>query len=320
MSHNICIVNGKASVAFDVREGVPWHQLGQPHDGPMAPVEALGLAGLDYQLHDKILYTDIGEVPFAAPNHKAIVRPDTRKVIGVVGNDYTLIQNMDTALAVERCFGGPAEVVSVAGALGHGERIWFLCKLPAIYEVRPGDPVQSYLLVTSAHDGTGAHRMLFTNVRVVCQNTLTVALAGAENQVALKHTRNVGLALPLAADLLAANVAYWPRVREAFAFLASRQATNEYAMAFAKDLIPDPEEARPTRAIRQRGEILGLYDTATGADMAGRTRWGLFNAATQWIDQDRPVHKGTDRRLSSLLHEATAAGLRQRAFDLLTVN
>lgn len=328
MAHDICMVTGEAAVAFDQREGTPWHGLGLAHDGPMTPLGALELARLDYRVEAVPAFAQVGSAMVGADDHRAIVRSDCGRVLGMVGSGYTVIQNRDTAEAIERVYGGPHAVVSVAGALGQGERIWFLCGLGGeAFEVQPGDPIERYLLVTSAHDGSGAHRMLFTSVRVVCRNTLTIALRGAQHQVSLRHTRNVGLALPMLADVLAQSRTYWERVREAFAMLARQSVTRPEVRSFLDQLLPAPRDARGeirqgaglTKIEAQRETIRRLFEGGgDGSALAGSTRWGLLNAATQWIDRERPIKGATDRRLGSLLHEGTAADLRQRAFELLT--
>ena len=178
MTHNLATTNGKPSMAFYGE--TPWHELGTRLDNPATAAEAIAAAGLDYEVELTRLETVDG-IP--VPQRRAVVRTDTSEAIGVVGRGYVPVQNQE-------CFGFLDAVVSegglryhTAGALGKGERIWLLAKLPDQIQIKnSADVVDKFLLLSNSHDGSAALRVYFTPVRVVCQNTLNMAEVRARGQ------------------------------------------------------------------------------------------------------------------------------------------
>ena len=126
MSHNLNIVNGQASMMY-VWE-TPWHKLGTKLDKPATAAEAIEAAGLGYTVERLPLKTDDPELP--VKGHFATVRTDTREVLGVVGSRYLPIQNKDAFATFDALVGEGEAIYHTAGALGKGERIWLLAKLP----------------------------------------------------------------------------------------------------------------------------------------------------------------------------------------------
>ena len=178
MAHNLAATNGRSALAYFGE--TPWHGLGTKLDEPATAAEAIAAAGLDYEVGLKPVITTDG-IP--VPQRKAVVRSDTDDVIGVVGNNYVPIQN-------RQCFGFLDAVVAegrllyhTAGALGQGERVWLLAKLPSEIRVKNSDDlVNKFLLLSNTHDGSSALRVFFTPIRVVCQNTLNLAQGRGQGQ------------------------------------------------------------------------------------------------------------------------------------------
>jgi phage/plasmid-like protein (TIGR03299 family) len=189
MGHNLNTSNGRASM-FYVGDP-PWHNLGIRLDHPATAEEAIEAAQLDYTVKKKPLRAVIHAKRHAeVGDHFATVRLDTGDVLGVVGSRYEVIQNRDAFAFFDALVGDDEAIYHTAGVLGKGERIWILAKLPDYIRVGKNDLVEKYLLLTNSHDGSSLVRAKLTPIRVVCQNTLSVALNGSEQEVRIRHTAN----------------------------------------------------------------------------------------------------------------------------------
>jgi phage/plasmid-like protein (TIGR03299 family) len=317
MAHNLEIVDGEASFAYTGER--PWHRLGTQVPGLMTTREAIVAGKLDWSVTKRELRT-ADEDALAIPGRFAIVRDDNKTVLGTVGRDYTTVQNVEAFAPFDEVLGPSNARIETVGALGRGERIFAMARLhDGAFEPAPGDPVEPFFLMTTAHDGSGCVSLVFTSVRVVCQNTLTAALRGARAEIRVKHTKGVHEGLKLAPKILAASQGYWTRLRETFTAMANRQADRARVRDFLKKLFPDhvndDGEVVPTaHVLALREKVEALFDGgAVGADLAGSTDWGLFNAISDHIERGRRVP--SDAWVSSVL--GSGAGLRQRALDLL---
>src|SRR5690606_14134757 len=117
-------------------------------------------------------------------------RTDTDEVLGVVGNDYKIVQNTEAFTFFDAIVGGGDGILyETAGALGNaGQRIFITAKLPDYIRVGREDLIEQYLFLTTSHDGYGSITAAFTPVRVVCNNTLNAALRSTTNCVKIRHT------------------------------------------------------------------------------------------------------------------------------------
>lgn len=178
MSANLLIQNGQASM-FYINE-VPWHGLGTKLDKPATAQEAITVAHLDWKVVKLPLFAGSKRIP--VPDRFAVVRrtgdliAKTDPVLGIVSNEYTPLQNRDAFAFFDPIVGQNAAIYHTAGALGQGERVWILAKLPGHIRVVGDDITEKYLLLSNSHDGKSSVQIKFTPVRVVCQNTLTLAL------------------------------------------------------------------------------------------------------------------------------------------------
>lgn len=152
----------------------PWHGLGERVEEALCSFDALKLGGLNWTVIQKPIFTnDYIEVT----GYKANVRSKDDKVLGVVTDRYKVVQN-STAFEFTDSLLGDGIRYETAGSLQEGRKVWLLARLPEIYKVA-GDDVNSYLVFSNSHDGSGAIRCCITPIRVVCQNTLNLALHDA---------------------------------------------------------------------------------------------------------------------------------------------
>jgi phage/plasmid-like protein (TIGR03299 family) len=318
--HELNVEDGKVALAY-AGPVKPWHSLGTQVPGAMTAEEALVAGRLDWNVNVVPLKT---ETNAPVPGHFATVREDSGSVLGIVKGRYTVCQNSELASFLGDLFGKASAVIDTVGALRKGSPVWFLAKTPNTMEIKPGDPVETMFLATSSHDGTGAITLAFCSTRVICANTLGAALRNARHKVSIRHTKNVRVGLGLAASILAKSETYWTRFREACQVMAKQDVNRDEVRSFLERMFPGKLDEKTGTVIdtpsvlAARSRVLALFDGAgDGASLAGSNRWGLLNAATQFIDRDRPIRgKNTNRWLSSNFGGA-GENLRQRAFDLL---
>ncbi|TKT84718.1 DUF932 domain-containing protein [Dyadobacter frigoris] len=202
MSHNLHLNENTGNHSFFAVKEKAWHGLGQIVQQAPTSGEAIGLAGLDYQVVKTPVKTapfdlrieDIGEgakvKEMVVPNHFATVRADSMQPLGIVGKDYHIVQNKDAFSFFDAVAQQHQVSYETAGALGRGERIFITAKLPGYIRVGENDLIEKYIFLTNSHDGSGSITAAFTPVRIVCQNTLNAAMGNLSGAVRIRHTAN----------------------------------------------------------------------------------------------------------------------------------
>ena len=214
MGHNIVIRDGKACFVENARKHRAWHRLGTLYDRPLTVQEALHGCHADYKvaLQPLALITpdirremDYGSVMALqlnnaiVPKYMATMRLDTHQFLGIVTEDYGIVQNEDAFKFIDTLVTGKltdaehTPVIETAGVLGKGERVFITAKFPEqiILDNKGNDRVEMYIVFTTSHDGTGAVNCLVTPIRVVCNNTLNLAMRNNSGKLSLRHSRNV---------------------------------------------------------------------------------------------------------------------------------
>ena len=156
---------------------------------------------LSYRLQDD--YFDEVQAGILVPNNFATIRTDTEEVLGVVGKDYNIVQNIDAFSFFDSIVGGKDGILyETAGALGNGERIFITAKLPDYIRIGRDDCIEKYIFLTTSHDGYGSITAAFTPVRIVCANTLNAAMNNHNNSLKIRHTASAQDRLKQAHQLL----------------------------------------------------------------------------------------------------------------------
>ena len=253
------------------------------------------------------------------------MRSDTGNALACVGSRYQPIQNAEAfQMADDLVREGGARFES-AGSLKGGRRVWLLAALPDSAHVRD-EELKQYLLLSSAHDGTRAMEVLLTPVRVVCWNTLSLAIREATSKVKIRHTRNAGDRIGEARRVLGLAGEYFEQHAETMTELAGYSVDRAFTEAYLKALVPDPKgAASPTRAGKTRAQIGRLFNGAqrgAGSDAVRGTAYGLLNAVTEFIDHYRTARatqsgSRAENRMESVLY-GSGAQLRDKAYGLLS--
>jgi phage/plasmid-like protein (TIGR03299 family) len=285
MAHEI--VNEQIAYANEV----PWHGIGAQLSDTATPEEFLKAAKLDWTVDLKPLKADVGDGEMIdVPGRFALVRSSDRKIMTVTGASWKPLQNADTLDFMTRyCQAGGAKM-ETAGALRDGQIVWGLARLAHTFEVRPGDKVTGYLLITSPHVVGQAIRVRTTTVRVVCANTMALAEQGAEVHYRQSHLTEFDVAAAKAAvEQAHEQLAECERRAKT---LDSLKLTMEDAVR--KVLVPVflPDVATDSEVIKDimRADVMPkkiseiLQSIQFGPGATPDTGWGVLNGITHWAD------------------------------------
>lgn len=299
------------------RGATPWHGLGVQLQDPLSCVEILGPAGLDWTVDLEPMRTQFGEVD----SHRAVVRSSDHAHLGVVGRGWGLVQNRTLAEIGDAIVGGE-KLAETAASLRDGKIVYFCLRVGEMQIQGDPSPVESYLVLTTSHDGSRGVRILFTPVRVVCANTLRAAVEGSKDWFQINHTSQVERRLQEAAEAMQASLSYFERFKQLGDALARMPYSDEQFEELAAIVVPAPAKARgltlveaPTAdvsafaqaiaaaarrpeaedevresVVDRRRALVEAYQAGPGA-MPG-TAWGAFQGVTDYLDHGRSYRGG----------------------------
>ena len=262
----------------------PWHGLGVRVEEAMTSSEALRLSGLDWTVTGLPVFSQDGPV---IPGYKANTRDKDGSVLGIVGSKYSILQNKD-AFEFTDALVGEGMTYETAGSLRGGKQVWLLGKMPDRYVV--GDKVEPYICFTNAHDGTLAVRACMTPVRVVCNNTLNLALRTATRAWSTPHKGNVQAKLQEARETLLAADAYITALDEEADRMANQKMSEGQITEVVSLLFPVPEKAtdRQKQTVERAKEEIYVCMMAPDLVQFAGTRWGFLNAVSDYVGHGTP--------------------------------
>lgn len=280
-----------------------------------------GLTGWDVEKMPLVTMGHDGE-PLATEKVATVRRtPDGGSAVLGVGlsNGYAVVQN-ETALAMDTLVDQGDAAVDFAGAWAGGKRVFLSMRLPEHVLVGGEDRTDLYLTAMSSHDGSLALTVLVTPVRFICTNVLPVLLKQTSNVYRVRHTGDAGLKVQEAREALDLTFAYakaWEAEMEAL--LAKSCTEAQFAKIVEREFLPlDPEAGRITenRVKDQRDQVMSLYTTSPTTEFGRGTRYGAFNALTEWSEWIAPKDPTREAAATSTL-EGAGATFRQRAYRVL---
>jgi len=295
----------------------PWHGLGNELDNPATSSEAIIAAGMDWEVEAQNIVTESG---ILLPKKKAIIRKDNNVPLGVVGLKFQFLQNKESFSFFDGVVGQSKAIYHTAGVIGKGEKIWILAKLPKNMYIAKDDEVEEYLLLVNSHDGKGSIRMFFTPIRVVCQNTLNIALSdGIKQGASIRHVGKIMDKITDVQEILRMSHKFYTDFEQGSKFLASKQVNSKEVEKFIKTCFSDYDtEAKKVKNMMEKVEENFETEGKVLPTIAG-TYWALFNGYTGYIDHGRAT-KGKDEydrksnHLNSIWFDSSVK-LKQRAWD-----
>jgi phage/plasmid-like protein (TIGR03299 family) len=284
-------------------DATPWHGLGNQLP-PNQPIEVWQKsAGMDWSIREtEVLYSvaDVGMhvKPFA--DSKVLYRSDTLSALSVVSKRYQVVQPHDVLEFYRDLVSAGGFELETAGVLKGGRKLWALARTGQETLLKGADKVKAYLLLATSCDGTLATTAQFTSVRVVCNNTLQLAVGDRAGAVRVPHTTKFD---PVAMKQeLGLGLSAWDSFMTSIKAMSDRKVNKFESMNFLVDVLGDrnvPLADQPNQKALQSVHAL-FAGAGKGADLsaASGTAWGLLNAVTEYVDHQRRA-RSQDYRLDS---------------------
>ncbi len=299
---------------FSTREK-PWHGLGTIVAEAPDSREALILAGLDWKVIQKKIYTGDRKL---IHGYRANVRDSDHQFLGVVSDRYRVVQNED-AFAFTDALLGEGVRYETAGSLQSGRRVWMLAKLPNEYIIL-GEQISPYLVFSNTHDGSGAIKVAMTPVRVVCSNTLNLALHTTKRCWSAKHTTNIAGKLDKARETLLFAKTYMTALGAEFEELSRIQMPDRKVMEAVKELLPmkDDMTIQQKKNVRNLQEDLKRrYLDAPDLQEVGRNAYRFVNAVSDFATHNRPLRETANYKENLFMRTMDGNALIDKAYRMV---
>lgn len=267
----------------------PWHGLGTKVDEAPTSADALSLAGLDWKVVQENIFTGAGDI---VPGYKVNIRDSDRRVLGVVSDRYKIIQNRE-AFAFTDTLLGKGVCYETAGSLQDGRRVWLLARLPREYIIA-GERISPYLVFSNSHDGSGAVRVALTPIRVVCNNTLNLALDTASRSWSMVHTGNIEDKIQEAKDTLFMAEQYMDNLGIEFEQLRRQKVTDAQVKEYIELLLPMEKNPTPIQSkniIKLRKDMEQRYYDAPDLWEVGNNAYRFLNAVSDFATHGNPLRR-----------------------------
>ncbi len=299
---------------FSTREK-PWHGLGTIVAEAPDSRKALILAGLDWKVIQRKIYTGDRK---PIQGYRANVRDSDNRLLGVVSDRYRVVQNED-AFAFTDALLGEGVRYETAGSLQSGRRVWMLAKLPHEYIIL-GEQISPYLVFSNTHDGSGAIKVAMTPVRVVCSNTLNLALNTTKRCWSAKHTTNIADRLEEAEETLLFAESYMTALGAEFEELCKIRMSDKKVMESVKELLPmkDDMTIQQKKNIRNLQEDLKRrYFDAPDLQDAGKNAYRFVNAVSDFATHSKPLRETANYKENLFMRTMDGNALIDRAYRMV---
>ena len=347
MAHNINFNELTGRHSFVSKRELSWHKLGKVVEA-MTSEEAMELGGLNFEVglepiyivgkrlltsevknFDNVIKQKLSEganIEYyerqTVKGSFATVRKDNNFPLGVVGGRYTPIQNREAFDFFDTAIGEGHAQYETAGALGNGETIFITAKLPDYIKVN-GDNIDSYLLFTTSHDGSGAVQVMFTPIRVVCNNTLSIAIGEAKNKIIIRHTKSAKEKMNNLEKVLGMTNTLKDEMNLNFKILQDITIADNIIEDLMIDCLGlkvlEDKGVLSTKSDNILQAALDYYKFGFGQKDIQNTAYGLFNGITGYLQNSKSFRSDESMFNSMFLKNGAtdAAGIRQKTFDEL---
>lgn len=299
---------------FSVREK-PWHGLGRIVMEAPTSKDALRLAGLDWNVVQEPIYTEFNE---RVEGYKANVRDSDRKVLGVVSDRYKVVQNIDAFSFTDELLGKGVRY-ETAGSLQEGKKVWLLARLPREYIIG-GERISPYLVFSNTHDGSGSVKVAVTPVRVLCNNTLNLALNTASRSFSMVHTGNIQDKIQEAKDTLFMAEKYMDCLGAEFEELRRQKMSDAQVKEYIELLLPMEKEFTQIQSkniIRLREDMRRRYYDAPDLQKVGNNAYRFINAVSDFATHATPLRRTANYNENLFARTIDGNPLIDKAYQLL---
>ncbi len=316
MAHQLTArMNGFIEFAALGERQAVWHRLGQYLPEGQSIEQWQTAAGMDWDISESSVSFNTANGLRSDPTRKVLYRSDTEDVLSVVSDDYHVVQPREVLEFFREFTENNSMKLSAAGTLFGGRRFWATAEMGKSFEVVQGDKVEGFLLLTTSADGTLSTQAKFTSTRVVCNNTLGIALQGGAKVRKTHRSAFDPQEFKVDMGLIDAG---WENFIQNTRKLADEKVAEEEAKSFFMRLInPKSEDTTKIGIVRQFDALMHFYKNGAGAEFSHGTKWGLLNAVTEM--QTHGTGRGDRSSQFNSSEFGKGADIKAQAFAALTV-
>ena len=299
---------------FYVRE-TPWHGLGTKVMEAPDSEGALIAAGLNWNVIQEPIFTGENE---PIRGYKANIRDSDRRVLGVVTDRYKVIQNHEAFAFTDELLGQGVRY-ETAGSLQDGKKVWLLAHMPHEYIIS-GERISPYLLFSNTHDGSGAIKVALTPIRVVCNNTLNLALSTAKRSWSMVHTGDIRSKMQEARDTLFMAERYMDELGKEFEALRLKKLPDQKVMEYIEVLLAvedglTPQQIKNIERLREDMKI--RYFDAPDLQDTGKNAYRFINAVSDFATHAKPLRRTANYKENLFARTAEGNPLIDRAYQMM---
>lgn len=291
----------------------PWHGLGTCVEEALNSQEALEKSGLNWTVEQRPILTGNSIIP----GYRANIRDTDKKILGVVSDRYKVVQNAE-AFAFTDALLGEGVKYETAGSLQEGRKIWLLAKLPDKYIIE-GEQIDPYLVFSSSHDGSGAIKVCMTPIRVVCQNTLNLALSSAKRMWSTIHVGDLAAKMDEAHNTLLLAEKYMGKLGTEISRLSKIKLSDSKVMEYIDLLLPmdkRPTDLHRKNIARVREDMKIRYFDAPDLRHVGRNAYRFLCAVSDFATHAKPLRETASYQENMFAKTVDGNPLIDKAYDL----
>ena len=294
MAHELEMINGVAQMAYRESNGLPWHGLGTPVSDDMTPQQMMEVAGLNWSVDKVPTFIDLNGQKIET-GQEALVRSTDGKILTQVGKGWNPVQNAEAFDFFTDFVSAGDMIMDTAGSLKEGQIVWAMADVRDGFSLFNGDEVRGYLLFSNPHQYGKAIDIKFVMERVVCNNTLAVAL-NEKNQPSVRVNHRSQFDANKVKEILGLSHNKVEKFKEAAEFLGSKRYNDEMLKRFMAKVFG--ESTRDDKLLSRTAEqALECVENQPGDNFRPGTWWNAYNAVTYMADHK--LGRTADTRMAS---------------------
>lgn len=293
----------------------PWHGLGTIVMEAPTSETALELAGLDWNVVQREVYTDDN---IHVPGYKVNVRDSDGAPLGIVTDKYKIVQNREAFKFTDDLLGEGVRY-ETAGALQDGRRVWILAKMPENYIIA-GDKIEPYFLITNSHDGSSGIKACMTPIRVVCNNTLNLALSQAKRIWTTRHTENIRARMNEAQETLFMADSYMSALGKEIDSLCRIRISDQKVMQYMSEFFPvteDMTDVQRKNNLKLLNNMKMRYFEAPDLLDVGKNGYRFINAVSDFATHAEPIRKTKNYNENLFIRTAEGNPLIDKSYQMI---
>lgn len=282
----------------------PFEALGTKTEGVLSARDCMEQANLNWRVEMQPCYTQVNGQFVEVPQNQIPVRMDTGTPFQAVGNRYVPFQNVDCFNFLDSVIDDFGATYEGAGSFQNGALVYVMLKLPNTVVIGD-DKILPYLIVVNSHNGQTSVKAFTTPIRIVCSNTLRLAMSNSESSFSFKHTAQAQGKIAQARESLKISYKYYDDFQKEVDMLLDTQATTDTLNKVLDFALPIPSEREDinhkvlnegaiTKVKLSRNKIVKLFENPDSSSVE-KNAWGILNAINDWELWDSEIRGTNDR-------------------------